>query len=223
MGADQSQPSDDPWVIGDMLGEPPSLTKMVFGETEEGKRQRERTNRQSGAIFAGKSRREYETQEKARDLYYEVNKLNELQRDAVYRRWEYERLLPDEWRDLTKYTWEKLQRMEYWIMRYKNIPPFNLHLAKELNYIWEHLTNEQWFDAVDEINAALEAVNAPGLDHYSDGEEYNIQFMPLQDLKRIEYILRRYPLGEHFTSGSSVNGLVSLLVLGGVYLALKRR
>jgi DnaJ-domain-containing protein 1 len=28
---------------------------------------------------------------------------------------------------------------------------------------------------------------------------------------------------EFFTSGSSVNGLVSLLVLGGVYLALKRR
>ena len=223
MGADQSQPSDDPWVIGDLLGEPPSLTKMVFGETEEGKRQRERTNRQSGAIFAGKSRSEYETEEKARDLYYEVNKLNELQRDAVYREWEYERLLPDDWRDVTKYTWKKLQRMEYWIMRYKNIPPFNLQLAKELNYIWGHLTDEQGFDAVDKINAALEAVNAPGLDHYYDGKSYNIKLMPLQDLKRIEYIFRRYPLGEHFTSGSSVNGLVSLLVLGGVYLALKRR
>ena len=71
MGADQSKPSDDPWVIGDMLGEPPSLTKMLFGETEEGKRRRERTNRQSGAIFAGKSRREFETKEKARDLLYE--------------------------------------------------------------------------------------------------------------------------------------------------------
>ena len=223
MGADQSQPSDYEWVIGDMLGEPPSLTKMVFGETEEGKRQRERTNRKSGAIFAGKSPREYETEEKARDLDYEVKKLNELQRDAVYWKWEEERLLPDDRRDLTKYTWENLQRMEYWIMEYKNIPPYNLQLVKELGYIEKHLTNEQWSDAVDKINAALEAVKAHGLDYYRDGEEYNIDLMPLQDLKRIENILRRYPLRELFTSGSSVNGLVSLLVLGGVYLALKRR
>ena len=223
MGADQSQPSDDPWVIGDLLGEPPSLTKMVFGETEEGKRQRERTNRKSGAIFAGKSPREYETEEKARDLDYEVKKLDELQREAVYEEWEYQRLLPDDRRDLTKYTWGQLQKMEYWFKRYKNIPPVNLQLAKELNYIWKHLTDEQNFDAVAEINAALEAVNAPGLDHYYDGKYYNIRFMPLKDLERIEQILRRYPLGEHFTSGSSVNGLVSLLVLGGVYLALKRR
>ena len=223
MGADQSQPSDDEWVIGDMLGEPPSLTKMVFGETEEGKRQRERTNRKSGAIFAGKRRREYETEEKARDLYHEVNKLHEEQRNAVYERWKFERLLPDDWRDVTKYTWENLQKMEHWIKRYKNIPSVNLQLARELINIWERLPEEQWFDAEDKINAALEAVNARGLDHYNDGKGYNIQFMPLQDLERIEQILRRYPLGEHFTSGSSVNGLVSLLVLGGVYLALKRR
>ena len=78
-----------------------------------------------------------------------MDKLNELQRDAVFRMWEDERLLPDNWREYSKYTWENLQRMEY--------------------------------------------------------------------------ILRRYPLRELFTSGSSVNGLVSLLVLGGVYLALKRR
>ena len=223
MGADQSQPGDYSWVIGDLLGEPPSLTKMVFGETEEGKRQRERTNRKVPAIFAGKSPREYETEEKVFDLYHEVNKLHEEQRNAVYERWKFERLLPDDWRDVTKYTWENLQKMEHWIKRYKNVPPVNLHLAREIINICERLTEEQWSDAFEEINAALEAVNAPGLDHYDDGKGYNIQFMPLRDLERIEQILRRYPLGEHFTSGSSVNGLVSLLVLGGIYLALKNR
>ena len=202
-------------------------------------------------------------------------------------------------------------------------PPQNFQLTNEITDHMEKLTDEQWSDAVDEINAALEAVNAPGLDHYSDGEEYNIQIMPLQDLIIMRNILRRYPIQrqpprniinvvgavnrgyldidpnelgpdpisqedfqegdeivvlertqyglkhiylpeplqqwfdgsgtlkapmtghilhqrdiqkytlrftkprrsrrELFTSGSSVNGLVSLLVLGGVYLVLKNR
>ena len=202
-------------------------------------------------------------------------------------------------------------------------PPQNVQLANKIADHMEKLTEEQWSDALEEINAALEAVNAPGLDHYSDGEEYNIQIMPLQDLIIMRNILRRYPIQrqpprniinvvgavnrgyldidpnelgpdpisqedfhegdeivvlertqyglkhiylpeplqqwfdgsgtlkapmtghilhqrdiqkytlrftkprrsrrELFTSGSSVNGLVSLLVLGGVYLVLKNR
>ena len=164
----------------------------------------------------GKSPQQYDAADKARDLWYQSQNLNKEQREAVYYRWHNEGLLPNPNHfNPNSYTWKQLKKMERWLIRYKNIPPFNLHLAEELADHWEKLTNEQNDELIRELDAA-------GIYPSADGN-YWLQFMPLQDLKSIEYMLRRYPLEEPFTSGSSVNGLVSLLVLGGVYLALKRR
>ena len=197
-------------------------------------------------------------------------------------------------------------------------PPRNVQLANEIADHMEKLTEEQWSDALEEINAALEEVNAPTLD--DNGSE--LRFWDINSLIIMRNILRRYPIQrqpprniinvvgavnrgyldidpnelgpdpisqedfqegdeivvlertqyglkhiylpeplqqwfdgsgtlkapmtghilhqrdiqkytlrftkprrsrrELFTSGSSVNGLVSLLVLGGIYLALKK-
>ena len=195
-------------------------------------------------------------------------------------------------------------------------PPQNVQLANKIADHREKLTEEQWSDALEEINAALEEVNAPTL----DGSD--LRFWDINSLIIMRNILRRYPIQrqpprniinvvgavnrgyldidpnelgpdpisqedfqegdeivvlertqyglkhiylpeplqqwfdgsgtlkapmtghilhqrdiqkytlrftkprrsrrELFTSGSSVNGLVSLLVLGGIYLALKK-
>ena len=195
-------------------------------------------------------------------------------------------------------------------------PPQNVQLANKIADHMEKLTEEQWSDALEEINAALEEVNAPTL----DGSD--LRFWDINSLIIMRNILRRYPIQrqpprniinvvgavnrgyldidpnelgpdpisqedfqegdeivvlertqyglkhiylpeplqqwfdgsgtlkapmtghilhqrdiqkytlrftkprrsrrELFTSGSSVNGLVSLLVLGGIYLALKK-
>ena len=197
-------------------------------------------------------------------------------------------------------------------------PPQNVQLANKIADHREKLTEEQWSDALEEINAALEEVNAPTLD--DNGSE--LRFWDINSLIIMRNILRRYPIQrqpprniinvvgavnrgyldidpnelgpdpisqedfqeddeivvlertqyglkhiylpeplqqwfdgsgtlkapmtghilhqrdiqkytlrftkprrsrrELFTSGSSVNGLVSLLVLGGIYLALKK-
>ena len=197
-------------------------------------------------------------------------------------------------------------------------PPQNVQLANKIADHMEKLTEEQWSDALEEINAALEEVNAPTLD--DNGSE--LRFWDINSLIIMRNILRRYPIQrqpprniinvvgavnrgyldidpnelgpdpisqedfqeddeivvlertqyglkhiylpeplqqwfdgsgtlkapmtghilhqrdiqkytlrftkprrsrrELFTSGSSVNGLVSLLVLGGIYLALKK-
>ena len=65
---------------------------------------------------------------------------------------------------------------------------------------------QQWFDG----SGTLKAPMTGHILHQRDIQKYTLRFTKPRRSRR-----------EFFTSGSSVNGLVSLLVLGGVYLALK--